>query len=142
MCHSLSFKSIHDYFDSNELHVETPRRCNNCLNCSDCSSQGQQLSLREQYEYEIMSNNVTFDEDNHVFRVKYPYLQDLSILPNNFNQVTKIAARKEKKLCKDGLMEAFNKEFHNMIQYSALVELSGDCMAGQAPFTIFPCNTF
>ena len=124
----MSFKSIRDYFDSNELHVETPRRCNNCLNCTDCSFQGQQLSLREQYEYEIMSKNVTFDEENHVFRVKYPFLQDPSILTNNFNQVTKIATREEKNLCKEGLMEEFNKEFNNMIQYGALVELSKDCM--------------
>jgi hypothetical protein len=33
----LSFKSIREYFDANELNVEAPRRCNNCMNCSDCS---------------------------------------------------------------------------------------------------------
>ena len=94
----LSFKSIREYFDANELHVEAPRRCNNCLNCNDCSFQGQQMSLREQYEYEVMCKNVTFDESNHVFRVKYPFLEDPSILTNNFSQVAKIAAHEEKKL--------------------------------------------
>ena len=48
---NLTFKSVRDYLDSNELHVEVPRRCNNCMNCKDCTYRGHQMSLREQYEY-------------------------------------------------------------------------------------------
>ena len=88
-----------------------------------------------------MSNNATFNEENHVFRVKYPFFQDPSILTNNFNQVTKIAAREENKLNREGLLAEFNKEFENMIQHGALVELSKECMAAwTGPVPIFPCN--
>ena len=33
----LTYKSVRDYLDANELQVEAPRRCNNCLNCNDCT---------------------------------------------------------------------------------------------------------
>ena len=41
------------------------------------------MSLREQYEYEVMQENVTYDEPQKVIRVKYPFLEDPSILTNN-----------------------------------------------------------
>ena len=124
----LSFKSIREYFDANDLNVEAPRRCNNCLNCNECSFQGHQMSLREQYEYEIMKKNVTYDDVDKVYRVEYPFLEDPSVLTNNFNIVSKIAMREEKKLVKEGLLNEFNAEFDKMIRHGALVELSEDCM--------------
>ena len=87
------------------------------------------MSLREQYEYEVMQQNVTYDELQKVFRVKYPFLEDPSILTNNINQVTKIALREEKKLVREGLLDAFNNEFDNMIRHGALVELTKESMA-------------
>ena len=54
---NLQYRSIRDYFDSNELQVEAPRRCNNCLNCKECTYQGHQMSLRKQFENKVMENN-------------------------------------------------------------------------------------
>ena len=125
----LSLKSIQEYFDANDLNVETPQRCNNGINCNDCSFQGHQMSLREQYEYDVMQKNVTYDELNKVFCVKYPFLDDWSIVTNNINQVTKIALWEEKKFVRDGLLDACNKEFDNMIRHGALVELPKKSMA-------------
>ena len=123
----LSFKSIRDYFDANELEVQFPRRCNSCMNCEECTFLSQQLSLREQHEYSIMKGNVEYDEVNKVFRVKYPFLEDPSILSDNEQQVVKIAIREENKLIKEGLLDAFNEELHRMISQGALVELSKEC---------------
>ena len=86
------------------------------------------MSLREQYEYEIMKKNVTYDEIDKVYRVEYPFLEDPSVLTNNFTLVSKIAMREEKKLVKEGLLDAFNAEFDKMVQHGALVELSEECM--------------
>ena len=52
---NLTFKSVRDYLDSNELPVEVPRRCGNCMSCKDCTYRGHQMSLREQYEYKLQS---------------------------------------------------------------------------------------
>lgn len=123
----LSFKSIRDYFDANELDVQVPRRCNHCMNCEECTFLGQQLSLKEQYEYKIMEKNVEYDEVKKVFRVKYPFLEDPSILSDNKQQVVKIAMREEKKLIVEGLLDEFNEELYRMISHGALVELSKEC---------------
>ena len=36
----VSYKSVRDYLESNDLAVPTPRRCKNCINCNDCSFRG------------------------------------------------------------------------------------------------------
>ena len=124
----LSFKSVRDYFDSNELQVEAPRRCNSCMNCKECVYQGHKMSLVEQFEYNVMKNNVVYDEVEKVYRVTYPFTEDPSILSNNFHQAAKIPEREEKKLVKENLLEEFNKEFDKMIAFGALVELSREEM--------------
>jgi hypothetical protein len=80
---SLSFKSVGDYLDSNELAVDNPRRCNNCMNCKECVYQGHKMSLVERFEYETMTNNVTYDEVDKVYCVAYPFMEDPSILSND-----------------------------------------------------------
>ena len=125
---NLQYRSIRDYFDSNELQVEAPRRCNNCLNCKECTYQGHQMSLREQFEYKVMENNVTYDASEKVFRVTYPFVEDPSILTYNMNQAIRIAERVEKKVMKENLLADVNAEFDKMIEYGALVELSDDVM--------------
>ena len=90
------------------------------------------MSLREQHEYRIMEQNVTYDDVEKVFRVKYPFLEDPSILSNNVRQAVKIAEREERKLNKEHLMDEFNEEFEKMISHGALVELSPDRMESWA----------
>ena len=75
-----------------------------------------------------MENNVEYEEASQVFKVKYAFTEDPSILANNICQVIKIAEREEKKLQKEGLTEAFNKEFNKMIDLGALEELNKEEM--------------
>ena len=130
----ITYKSVREYLDANELHVEVPRRCNNCMNCDECSFLGHLLSLREQYEHQHMKQNVSYDETEKVFKVKYPFLEDPSILSNNVHQAIKIGEREERKLFKEGLMDDFNTEFNKMISCGALVKLSkGDMESWTGP---------
>ena len=87
----LTYKSVRDYLESNDLSVLPPRRCNNCMNCTDCGFRGHQMSLQEQYEYQVMENKVVYDEENKEFRIEYAFTEDPSILTNNLGQVIKIA---------------------------------------------------
>ena len=125
---NLQYKSIRDYFDSNELHVEAPRRCNSCMNCNDCKHLVHQTSLREQFEYKVMEECVTYDEVEKVYKVKYPFTEDPSILTYNVHQAIKIAERLEKKVIKEKSIDAVNTEFDKMVEYGALVELSPEEM--------------
>ena len=74
------------------------------------------MSLREQYEYQVMESNVSYDEVEEVFKIKYPFTEDPSILSNNFQQAVKIAEREEKKLIKENLLGNFNTEFKQMME--------------------------
>ena len=75
-----------------------------------------------------MEDNVSYDEAEKVFHVKYPFVEDPSILTYNISQAIRIAERVEKKVIKEGLLAEVNAEFDKMINYGALVELSDEDM--------------
>ena len=59
LCYKLA---IREYLDLNELQVETTSRCNDCLNCKNCTYQGRQMSLKEQFQYKVMKDDVRYHE--------------------------------------------------------------------------------
>ena len=118
-----SIKPVYEYFESDNMGVIPPRRCGNCRNCKECSFQVHTLSLKEQYESQVIGSKINYDQTLKQFVVSYPFTHDPSILPNNKGQVIKIAEREEKRLTKSNLLEAFNREFDKMIALEALVEL-------------------
>ena len=54
------------------------------------------VSLREQFEAQIIKSKVHYDPTSEQFKVWYPFTQDPSILPNNKVQVIEIAEKEEK----------------------------------------------
>ena len=121
---TLTYKSVRDYFDSNDLEVPVPRRCNNCMKCEECRFLTQHMSVEGQYEYRIMEKNVHYVEADKEFRVNYVFTESPSILTDNEGQVIKIAQREEKLLEKENLTESFNAEFNKMLDHGAIAELS------------------
>ena len=83
----VSVKPIYEYFESDSLGIQSPRRCGNCRNCKDCSFRGQMLSQKEQYEYQVLESKLTYEPTTNTFFVSYPFTADPSILPNNKSQV-------------------------------------------------------
>ena len=126
---SISVRPNYEYFELDDLGVQPPRRCGNCLNCKDCSFRGHMLTQQEQYEYQILESKVRYDPASQSFHVSYPFIEDPSILPNNKGQVIKIAEREEKRLIKSGLLGDFNQEFVKMIKHGALIELTPEEMS-------------
>ena len=82
------------------------------------------LSLKDQYETQVIESKINYDPTLQQFKVSYPFTQDPSILPNNKGQVIKIAEREEKRLVHACLLESFNSEFQKLLEYGALVELT------------------
>ena len=120
----ISVKPLYEYFDSDNLGIEPPRRCGNCRNCKDCSFRGQMLSQQEQYEYQVLESKLTYEPSSQTFIASYPFTSDPSILPDNKAQVIKIAQRLEHRLQNSQYLPAFNAAFDKMIQYGALRELT------------------
>ena len=120
----LFVRPVYEYFESDNMGIEPPRRCGNCRNCKDCSFRGHMLSQKEQYETQVIESKITYDSTSKQFVVSYPFTQDPEILSDNKMQVIKIAEREEKRLFRSGLLDSFNQEFLKMLQYGALVELT------------------
>ena len=80
------------------------------------------LSLKKQYESQDIGSKINYKEAQERFVVSYPFIHEPYILPNNKNQVIKLAEREEKILIKPNLLEAFNNEFDKMIRLGALGE--------------------
>ena len=125
---AISIAPSYEFFEGEIMGVQNPPRCGNCRKCKDCEFMSQQMSLEEQYQYQIMESKVHYDEIHQCFRVQYPFTDDPHVLPSNRAQVTRIAERLEKKLTKEGNLEHFNVEFQKMVTGGALVELSEDEM--------------
>ena len=124
----ISIKPMQEYFAQDALGVAPPRRCGNCMNCEECGFRGQNISLEEQYEYRELESRVRLNPTTKCFEVSYAFTEDPEILQNNVQQVIKIAERLENRLIKTGLLDAFNREFMNMLKYP-LVELSQEELA-------------
>ena len=122
--HAIVNQPLYEYFESDNMGIVPPKRCGNCRNCKDCSFRGHMLSLKDQYETQIIETKINYDPTLQQFKVSYPFTQDPSILPNNKGQVIKIAEREEKRLVHAGLLESFNSEFQKLLEYGALVELT------------------
>ena len=120
----ISIKPMQEYFAQDALGVSPPRRCGNCMNCDDCGYRSHKLSHKELYEYLEIESRVHYVEDSQCFRVSYPFSEDPAILPNNKNQVIRIAERLERQLMKNGRLSNFNSEFDRMLSRGTLVELS------------------
>ena len=121
---AVSVKPKREFFEVDNMGVEPPRRCKNCMKCNECSFRSQQLSQQEQYEYHVMESKVHYNESQQCFHVQYSFTDDPNVLPNNLTRVTRIAGREGKRLIKNDLLETFNLKFDEMIKYRALVELS------------------
>ena len=59
------------------------------------------MSQKEADEYKLIEDNISFDHNVEKWRVKYPWLQDPSVLKNNYYRCLKIAESTERKLLKD-----------------------------------------
>ena len=120
----LSVQPVYEYFESDNMGIEPPRRCGSCRNCKDCSFRGHMLSQKEQYETQVIESKIHYDSTSKQFVVSYPFTQDPAILPNNKVQVVKIAEREEKRLARSGLLDLFNQVFNKMLQHGAIIELT------------------
>ena len=119
-----SMISKEDFLKYEGMGCEPPRRCNNCKNCKECSFSASQVSAKEAWEYSKMEERVKYDPVAKKFRVKYFFLQDPSVLSNNYGQVFAIANRLERKLEKEGLTSQANKLFDKMIDLGVVEEIT------------------
>ena len=56
--------------------------------------------------------------------VKFPFVKDPASLPYNKSQIVKMAAKLERRLKQEGLLESYNKEFQKYIDRKTFVPVT------------------
>ena len=72
---SFRIKQMDKLFQQGDTMVDyIPKICNNCKNCSTCVFAGRSISQKERIELEYIDCEITHNEKNNVFNIKYPFL--------------------------------------------------------------------
>ena len=82
------------------------------------------LSAKENVEYEVICNNLSFDKVNQKWSTSYPFVTSLSILQNNYGQAVARMRSLEAKLIKQNQLTEFNEAFKDIVDCSVFQELS------------------
>ena len=114
-----------DFWESESLGVLPPRKCSKCKQCAlkgDCSEAHYLLTLKEEAELKLISDNVEV-RDGEV-HVRYPFIKDPSCLPNNRGVAVKVADRLWSSLKRDGLLDAYHEEMRKYMDRCTFVKLT------------------
>lgn len=114
-----------EFWETDGMGVLPPRKCSKCRQCAergDCSESHYLLTLKEEAELKLITDNTTI-RDGEVY-VEYPFIKDPSCLPNNRGVAVKVADRLWTSLKKDGLLEPYHEEMRKYIERGTFVKLS------------------
>ena len=105
-----------DFLTVEGFGIDIPKRCKNCLGCKECGFKARQLSWNEAKELGHIERGLSLDPINKVWTAEYPFHTDPSILKDNYRQAYACLMSLEKRLEKDGQLEAFNKQFEDAVE--------------------------
>ena len=89
-----------NFLTAEALGTDLPRHCRSCKSCKECQFRTSVLSAKENDEYEVISNNLSFDKENHKWSTSYLFITSLSVLQNNYGQAVACMRSLEAKLIK------------------------------------------
>ena len=119
-----------EFWDSDQLGVEPPRRCQKCRQCADrgdCSDNHIIHTLKEEAELRVIEENMQLVDGK--VQVKYPFKKDPgSCFKDNRREVELIAGRIWKQLKRDGLLESYHGEMKKFIERGTFVQLTEEEM--------------
>ena len=119
-----------EFWESDGMGVLPPRKCPKCRQCAErgeCSEAHFQISLKEEAELKLISDNVQIiDGEIHV---RYPFIKDPSCLPDNRFAAVRVAKRLWQSLKKDGLLQAYHDEIRKYMERGTFVKLTKEEIA-------------
>ena len=118
--HSISTKReenrLGKFIEGEEMGTETNPRCGSCR-CGKCPVRGHTYSFKEEQELKIIQENLEYDEQNQCWRTSYPWIQDPSTLPDNYNAALSVLEKTERSLQKDEQWAlTYKEQMNDMVQ--------------------------
>ena len=118
------------YFLSAEaLGTDLPRRCRACKACKECQFRTNLLTAKENAEYEVICQNLTYDKVTQSWSTKYPFIVDPSVLKDNLGQALACMRSLERRLAKQKKLAEFNLAFQEIVDRGVFRELTAKELA-------------
>ena len=114
-----------DFWDSDQLGVKLPARCDRCKSClqsGECSDAHAVHTRKEQAELALIKNNTRLI--NGQIWCDYPFIRDPSCLPNNREAAIAVAEKVRRGLKRDNLLVAYDEQVQQILDRKAAVKLS------------------
>ena len=113
-----------NFWSSEELGITPARACSNCQNCKDCSFISSQLSFQEQNEFEVISNNLKYDQKQERWVAKYPLTKSTDLIAGTKNGAMKMLGSLEKRLQKANLIEEYKGQIEDFINRGVITKMT------------------
>ena len=117
-------KLVEKYFLDESLGTECITKCGGCK-CGECSTNGN-LTIKEEREMKLIEDESTYDEENHCWISKYPWISDPTKLPNNSPMAFARLKTTEHRLRKMGSAQCaeYQEQIADMLDRGVAEELS------------------
>ena len=125
-----SLKILLDKFLSDEgLGISCVPKCGNCK-CGQCPVGTNKFSIKEERELALIKEGLRYDGCKKKWSVKYPWLKDPALLPNNENMAVTRLKNTENRLEKLGpaYAQMYQDQFKDMIERGVARKLSNEEM--------------
>ena len=108
-------REVGNFIFGDDLGTEITPRCGSCR-CGKCPVVGHTYSFKEEQELKLIHENLEYDVANQCWVTSYPWLVDLSTLPNNYHAALPTLRKTEQTLSKDKQWaETYQRQMEDML---------------------------
>ena len=114
-----SIGQIQSFFDIESIGIRCNPRCGSCR-CGKCHPGGNDMSLKEEEEYNLIYNGIFFNKSTGRWLANYPWVKDPSTLPNNKCVALATLKSTEKRLSRSPSQAAlYSQQINDMLERNA-----------------------
>ena len=108
------------FFQGEALGASPIERCTQCKlsvsKCRFCNGDSSAMTAKEEEEYNIMNDHMTYNDTEGHLEAKYPFSKDPSILVNNWKEAKACQVNQEKRQLREGTHEQYVEQFEDMLR--------------------------
>jgi hypothetical protein len=120
---------VESFFEIEGLGVMCEPKCGGCR-CGMCHPGGENMSLKEEKEYQLIEKGINFDKDKGRWIASYPWIKPPDELPNNRSVALAILRSTEKRLARDkGHAKVYSLQIQDMVDRNAARKVSDEELA-------------
>ena len=117
---------VEDFYKLEQLGVECVPQWGSCKR-GQCHPGGKNMTLKEEREYRIIVEKLTYKADQKKWEAGYPWIKDPNALPDNRSAALAALKAMEKRLRQDPMHAAlYHKQIEDMIQRGVARKLTED----------------